>query len=279
MTTVEILQFPPSKKYATGKIPDLPSNLFAHLRTAAPADRVRVTLTARYHGESDWLMLYGPGGLDRQAPMNAQLRRRGTIVCWDAPYWARGTKLRVSINHAHPQAWVMRRTWPDDRLKADGITTTDTYDPNGPIIVAGLGAKAKAQYGPHVVEGWEADKVRECLTRWPMRRILYRPKPHHDAPTPLGIQKAPDGPIEQVLRGASLVITWHSNVGVDAIRCGIPVVCHDGAAGAVYPAMLRESLPPISPAERDAFLANLAWFQWAPSEARQIWDFLLTLIV
>ena len=41
--------------------------------------------------------------------------------------------------------------------------------------------------------------------------------------------------IDQALTGCSLVVTWHSNVAVDAIRMGIPVVCRDGAAAAVCP--------------------------------------------
>ena len=73
-------------------------------------------------------------------------------------------------------------------------------------------------------------------------------------------------------------MTWHSNIAVDAIALGIPAVCVDGAAAAVCPAELPEEVRPFDPALRDRFLANLAWFQWAPSEARECWAFLRGLL-
>jgi hypothetical protein len=57
-----------------------------------------------------------------------------------------------------------------------------------------------------------------------------------------------DQPIEHVLAGASLVVTWHSNVAVDAIRLGIPVICREGAAAAVCPSELGADDPrPLDP--------------------------------
>ncbi len=85
-------------------------------------------------------------------------------------------------------------------------------------------------------------------------------------------------PIDRALQGAGLVVTWHSNVAVDAIRMGVPVICKDGAAAAVCPSELPPSgqVPPLSAALRDRFLANLAWFQWLPDEPG-IWPFLQEL--
>jgi hypothetical protein len=79
-------------------------------------------------------------------------------------------------------------------------------------------------------------------------------------------------PIDQALAGASLVVTWHSNVAVDAIRLGLPVICRDGAAAAVCPSDFRTTDPqPLPASVRDRFLANLAWFQWSNSEAAAFW--------
>jgi hypothetical protein len=74
-----------------------------------------------------------------------------------------------------------------------------------------------------------------------------------------------------VLAGSSLLVTWHSNVAVDAIRMGIPVVCREGAAAAVCPSELPETIAPMADDVRDRFLANLAWFQWRPDEAPEFW--------
>ncbi len=109
-----------------------------------------------------------------------------------------------------------------------------------------------------------------CHARWPDRPLVYRPKPRETG-----------HPIEDVLAGCSLLITWHSNVAVDAIRMGIPVICRDGAPAAVCPSGLSSDPPsPLSADVRDRFLINLAWFQWgwAPIEAQGCWTFLQELL-
>jgi hypothetical protein len=285
MTTAEFLSFPPSAKYRAGKAPDLPAALFRSLLLTARANGVHATTTPRYLGASDWLVLYGPGGLDRAEPMRRQKERGGRVICWDAPYWDRGTKLRVSIDHAHPQAWVMRHDWPIGRLVADGVEPGAVWDPDGPILVAGIGAKARAQYGHDLVRAWETQQVAECRARWPGRPVYYRPKPHHPEPPVAGAIVDPPHAhwsIDHALAGVSLVVTWHSNVAVDAIRLGVPVVCADGAAAAVcrpgVATLVGANPAPLDVETRDQFLANLAWFQWAPDEAASCWRFLRALL-
>lgn len=113
-----------------------------------------------------------------------------------------------------------------------------------------------------------------CRDRWPERKIVYRTK-KIGGPVPDGVTIAPMIPIELALAGASLVITWHSNVAVDAIRLGIPVICRDGAASAICPSDFGHDDPtPVAEDVREQFLRNLAYFQWAPNEATACWQFL-----
>jgi hypothetical protein len=120
--------------------------------------------------------------------------------------------------------------------------------------------------------------IRACEERWPARRVLYRRK-QFDAPIPPGVPLAGMGPIDDLLLGASLVITWHSNVAVDAIRMGIPAVCRDGAAAAVCPSQLPVEPVPLPIEVRDRFLSNLAWFQWNPAtESKAMWTWLQELL-
>jgi hypothetical protein len=266
-TDVEILSFQPENARAT--------TLFASLAAARPTGIVP-TQTRRYRGASPWLMLWGPGAPERADVMRRHIAAGGRAIVWDLAYWQRDVKARLSIDAAHPVDWVMRKAWPASRLQADRLTLSNAWRPSGPVVVAGIGEKARVQYGAGTVDGWERAMIAACRERWPDRPVVYRKK-KVGLPEPDGVQiSSPAVPIEQALIGASLVVTWHSNVAVDAIRLGIPVVCRDGAAAAVCPPSLDPTADPVPLPEavRERFLANLAWFQWAPSEAVACWQFL-----
>ncbi len=267
---VELLRFVPQVERV--------EPLWDGLIRAAPAAGMRVTQTKTYQGHEPWLMFWGPGGPDRFEPMRRHCEQGGHVVAWDLAYWDRFRKCRVSIDAAHPQAWVLRRDWPGDRLHRDQVAVSNTWRQTGPIIVAGIGRKARVQYDRQGVNvlAWEMAQIEACRAQWPGRTIQYRPKTT-DQPTPPGVGLV-GGTIEQALTGASLLITWHSNVAVDAIRLGIPVVCKDGAAAAVSPSSLPAAPTPLPQEARARFLNNLAYFQWAPSEGLPCWQFLRTVL-
>lgn len=207
--------------------------------------------------------------------MRDQLAKGGHVIACDLAYWDRDHSVRIAIDAAHPQSWILHQTWPRHRFEATQVPVRDTWNQDGPIVLAGVGPKAVTQYG-QIVEEWEHDMVRVCQARW-TRPILYKPK----KPTQghLHGTRLTRAPIEELLTGASLLITWHSNCAVDAIRHGVPVVCRDGAAAAVYPAEFAAEDPrPISIELRDRFLGNLAWFQWTPDEALDCWQWLRELL-
>lgn len=257
--TVELLRFQPEV--------DRAGHWLQALSAEAPGKHLRVTPTTTYQGGADLLLIWGPGHPARFEPMRRQLAAGGHVLACDLAYWHRDRKIRVSIDAAHPQRWVLSRDWPAARLKADHVPIRDAWNPDGPVLVAGIGDKAKVQYGAAVVEAWEAAKIRECQQRG--RLVVYRAK-----------QRGQGQDIDAALAGKSLVITWHSNVAVDAMRLGIPVICRDGAAAAVYgPDLPADVMPrPIDPVLRDRFLRNLAWFQWAPIEAREMWGWLQEML-
>ena len=263
---VEMLHFQPE----SGRT----AEMFTALNSAAMSQGVQVTATTHYRGKAPWLMLWGPGAPDRAAVMARHVAAGGHCLAWDLAYWDRYRKVRVSVDAPHPQAWVMRRDLPRDRFAAERVGVTDKWHPTGPVLVAGLGDKARVQYGPQTVDQWEAEMIAACQARWPDRPVLYRKK-KPNSPVPDGVPQASMQDIDQALNGISLVVTWHSNVAVDAIRMGIPVVCKDGAAAAVCPSVLgADDQQPLPIDVRDRFLGNLAWFQWAPNESRACWRFL-----
>jgi hypothetical protein len=272
ITPVELVHFTPENPRA--------KRLFDALRMAAPDAGFEVIDRSDYAGAVQLLMLWGPGNPHREQALRRHVAAGGHVLAWDLAYWDRDHKARVSIDGAHPQHWILKRDWPASRLHADGIQVTDEWNPNGPIIIAGLGQKARVQYGPTRVDEWEADMMRACRAKWSLPIVYRQKKP--DVPTPAWATLKIGGPIEAALRGASLVITWHSNVAVDAIRMGIPVICRDGAAAAVCDSdrvLLEGGRPaPLSNDVRRQFLSNLAWFQWAPSEAAEFWRFAKELL-
>lgn len=265
MTAVELLHFTPEHIKTT--------QWFQALRAAARGSEVDLVETSTYRGATPWLLMWGPGAPTRQALTRQHIARGGHVVCFDAAYWQRDQKYRVTIDAPHPQAWVMRRDWPRDRFAADQVRVADLWKPNGPIVIAGLGRKAREQYGC-AVEAWERDMF--ARVKGYGRPVRYRVKPGDTRSCPSDVTQSLTGPIETVLTGASLVITWHSNVAVDAIRLGIPAVCVDGAAAAVCPSVPSPDLRPIDSEVRVRFLSNLAWFQWGTTadEARGCWQFL-----
>ena len=270
MTAVEIVRYEPTSPRGDA--------LFNALQAGARDAKVIVTKSPKYRGTAPWLMFWGPGAPERAADMRTHLARGGRAIALDLAYWDRDRKVRISIDAPHPQAVVMQKDRSPHRLKNDRITVLNAWKSTGPVMVAGLGDKARVQYGADTVDAWERSMIEQCRERWPGRQIHYRPK-RAGAPVPADVIRASAQPIELALNRASLLITWHSNVAVDAIRMGIPVICRDGAASAVCPSTFGETDPtPLAPHVRDRFLANLAWFQWAPSEARQCWSFLTEVL-
>lgn len=264
-TAVEIVQFPTESKRALG--------WFDSLARDARAEGIDVIRSTRYQDAARWLLLWGPGAPDRASVMKRHVATGGHVIALDLAYWNRDRKARVSFDAAHPAAWVMRGDLRRDRFEADPAPISNQWRPSGKIVIAGLGDKARVQYGADVIDRWENAMAAACRARWPDRPLVYRKK-KVTSPVPAWGQVAPMQPIETVLAGASLVITWHSNVAVDAIRMGIPVVCKDGAAAAVCPASLPDHDPqPLAASVRDQFLWNLSWFQWAPEESRSFWRF------
>lgn len=263
-TAVELVHFEPENPRAT--------SWFRALIAASAQAGLDVIESTRYTGAAPWLLLWGPGAPARRDAIRDHVAKGGRAIALDLAYWHRERKIRVSFDAPHPQAYVMRRPLPVDRLVADGIVLTNEWNPDGPIVIAGLGEKARVQYGQGNVDAWEAEMARDCLDRW-SKAVGYRPKRADGAAPSWATKTVAGGAIEDAIRGVSLVITWHSNVAVDAIRMGIPVVCRDGAAAAVCPSTIPDRPEPLAPAVRDRFLANLAHFQYSKHEAAQFWRF------
>lgn len=238
---------------------------------AAGASQIGFTVrtTKRYTGGSDWLCVYGAGEAKRNAARVAHLASGGHVACWDLGYfgrdhnWAEKNYVRVSLDKHHPQDYIGKTAPRPDRWAELGIKLREDADPQGHVVVIGMGRKSRSLLDLH---DWERKAVASVLGRFPERRVLYRPK---RGPEHIDCEQDWQSDIEDVLKGASLVVCRHSNCAIDACIAGVPCETEDGAAHWLYS---RGSNPTQN--ERLDFLRRISWWQWRQPEMYLAWRFL-----
>lgn len=233
------------------------------MKRAVRASGATVMETTTFQGGADVLLLWGIGHPEHNAGRNKQLAAGGRVVHLDLGYCGhdRRSISRLSIDRDHPQH-LFDET-PSDSVRWDElqIPLREDADPNGPIILVGLGRKSRAYLG---LPRWEAEKLASLQSRFPGRRIVFRPK----GPDVLGLQAPCDSvsPISRLLRGASLVVCRHSNVAVDAAIAGVPFECEEGAG-------MWLAAREYTRDNRLDFLKRIAHWQYRAEEAGQAWEF------
>jgi hypothetical protein len=224
------------------------------LIAAAP---IEVKVSKRYTGTCEILMTYGTGHPVRRPWWLQHRASGGRCIGWDLGYWhhERGT-MRATIDDDHPQRLI--RPEPPERWDPQRIELRNDFRKDGHALIVGMGQKSLALH--RLREGqWEAQAVAKAVAMG--LRPLVRPK------KVIG----PRETIEEALKGAALVLCRHSNVAVDACIAGVPVICEDGAAHALY-----QHGPAPTAAQRLEFLRSLAWWNWQPAEAARAWEYLLS---
>lgn len=141
--------------------------------------------TERYSGNaSRWLVTYGLGEPVRNQAFLAHRSAGGRCVNFDLGYWSRGSSsddaegylLRFSIDAPHPQARLYSVPGGSGRYATvGGPDLVNRYDPAGPVVVVGMGAKG-AQWAGVEAGSYEARALAMARERWPDRAIHYRPK-------------------------------------------------------------------------------------------------------
>jgi hypothetical protein len=242
--------------------------------SGAKALGLKVNWTSRYEGRSDWLCVYGVGHPERHRMREKHVRSGRRVACWDVGYVGRGKTgkvyCRVSIDHNHPRPEFVERTPSDGkRWAAHGIALREDANPDGHIVIAGMGPKSRRHLNLY---DWEQKTLLAARKRFPGRRIVYRPKPGNDIGLHPGFEQDGKSPIAHVLKGAALAICRHSNVAIDACIAGVPVECEDGVALWLY-----RNGPNPTPEQRLELLRRMAWWQWRADEHAEAWRFLLAL--
>lgn len=227
-------------------------------------------VTGQYSGLSDLLMVWGAGSDQNAIAIKRHLLRGKHVISWDHGYVGRTKEtgyFRMSLDHWHPQAYFDQTPNDPKRWDVHAIDLREDSSPKGHIVLAGLGPKSHKYLNS---SGWEYRKLRQLKLRFPNRRIIYRPKPGR-AYRALPCETVSDGPIHELLKGASLVVAKHSNVSVDAVIAGVPFECEDGAA-------LWLQQREFTPENRLDFLRRLAHWQYKVTEANEAWEFIQRMI-
>lgn len=234
--------------------------MLAALIEAAP---IEVKVREEYKGDCELLVIYGAGHAVRRQWWNEHRASGRHCIGWDLGYWhqEKGT-MRATIDHDHPQAWLRPET--PNRWDAQGIKLRNDKG-TGPAVIIGMGPKSLDAFGLAPLE-WETMAAQQMKAL--NLRCAFRPK-RQEFPKLKGMPIA-KGRIEKAIKGASLVVCRHSNVAVDACIAGVPVICEDGAAHALY----QHGKDP-TPEQRLEFLRSLAYWQWTPEEAKESWTYLL----
>jgi len=247
------------------------------LKAMIAAAPIKLKVRQTYRGDCELLMVYGTGHPVRRPWQQQHLARGGRMIGWDLGYWGRrdnGTfAMRCTLDADHPQRFL--RPEPGDRWARAGIELREDCNPAGHILVVGMSPKAHRAHGMKPLS-WETQAVRAARAVADGRLVLYKPK-RPGEPVPPGVAVVQTKNITEALRGASLVVCRHSNAAVDACIAGVPVVCEDGAASALYTGKITSPTVPTRE-QRLAFLQSLAWWQWTPEEAAHAWNYLLNRI-
>lgn len=193
------------------------------------------------------------------------------FVYIDLGYWhrrPRGAVFRgyhkVVVNGRDALTYF-RRGSPADRLRRAKVTVKPWRETGDHILLAGMSAKSARHYGLGPQQ-WESTAVRR-LRRLSDRPIVYRPKPSWTGAWPISGAAMDDAkrPLGEALEGAWAVVTHHSNVGIDALAAGIPVHSVLGLASTMSFDLDAIEAPPL-PADREGFLADVAYCQWNANE-------------
>ena len=244
--------------------------------------------TDNYSGNPERLLVtYGLGDASRFAAFQKHRAKGGRSVITDMGFWARkagrppSCLQRFAINSAHCDALVFAAPPNPDRLAKYGPVLRSLHNPDGPVIVVGQGAKGNLNSGYKSGE-FELKALAIARARWPHKKVHYRPKMKRTGwPALKGADiTLTQGTITDVLNGASVVMCQHSNVGVDAVVAGVPVLAEAGAVCALHGYGLDREPTVATVEDRQRFLEHLASWQWTPDEvaAGEVWPFLLEML-
>lgn len=159
---------------------------------------------------------------------------------------------RISRNNL--QAEYVDHNYPDDRLNKLNIKYAEWFDPKGKVIICPPTDYIEKYYG--MTPGlW----LENCIGI--MQRYGHKYKIRHKTDT---------SPIDHDLQGAKLVMTFNSNVAVDATIKGIPVFSSRGITSrwnnGIFTNMQEDTLEPPKKEDVNKLLRIISYNQFTLKE-------------
>ena len=208
------------------------------------------------------------------------------IVCWG---WREGRRLR----EAGHNVLVMERGYIGDRfywtsLGWNGLNGRATWN------VPGDNGQRFEEHHGHLLKPWKQDRDGYALLIGQVRgdaaladvvidhwyleaaaalhrngyKVKFRPHPESIRRKIDGralLQHRLHGTLEEALAGASCVVTYNSNTGVEAALAGLPVIaCDEGSMA--WPVATHGIDQPLVTPDRQEWCRRMAWRQWTPDE-------------
>ena len=121
------------------------------------------------------------------------------------------------------------------------------------------------------VDAWYRETA-ETIRDWHGVEVRFRPHPNAPNVRVRGLQTVSE-PLADALCGALWLVTYNSNIGVDAALAGVPVVACDIGSMAWEVAAHHPADEPGTP-DRTVWCNQLAWCQWSRDEIENgdAWD-------
>lgn len=252
--------------------PRYPRRALKLIKALASANNCQTVTTPSY--STKWLFMWGAGGA---LQMEIAAKHKGMVAFFDFGYFGRSPNadlghIRLTINDPHPQKYLSMIDNPAGRFVRTRLKLQNFYNPEGHILLCGMGRKSRDQYG-FSGNNWERGQIDKIRKLYPDRDIVYRSKPKQPEVIS-GTRNGNTGSIEQHLKGCALVVCYHSNVSVDCAVYGVPCVSFDGAGVYLWGTGWPEEIRLPSEEERYKFLERVAWFDWSIGEAPKIINFI-----
>jgi hypothetical protein len=216
---------------------------------------------------------------------NRYRKAGGHYLYVDLGYWHRkpGGKQFAGYHKVSLDGWcplqTMLRNCPADRFNVLNVPVKSMGTSGRHVVVAGMSAKSASDHGLGA-ESWERRAIATIKSASPRfaSNIIYRPKPSWKKSRRIegaGICDI-NKPIDDVLEGAHMLVTHHSNAAIDALVNGVPIYCEKGVGSVLSTARLEDVETPRIPtdSERMALLHDIAYTQFTPMEMRDgvVWD-------